>query len=71
MRSAPVIIVIALLLLPMLYVASYFALVLPDGPWDGHYRIASRDCARLYWPLERLDRQVRPGEWHDWRHMVE
>ena len=75
-NAAPLIIVILLLLLPMLYVASYFALVLPGGyirtpaPWETNinantlvsndYRIGGVWSRQFYWPLELVHRRLRP-----------
>ncbi len=45
----PLIVAIALLLLPVLYVGSYLALVVPEGIWNDsgdswcHYRIAANE----------------------------
>jgi hypothetical protein len=76
-HSAPLIAAI-FLLLPVLYVGSYLALVNPQGMmfvaessaghFSGpvyHYRIESRGPAVLFWPLERIDRKVRPGAWNN------
>ncbi|WP_254507759.1 hypothetical protein [Anatilimnocola floriformis] len=83
---APVIFAIALLLLPVLYVASYFALVhhsvktitleisssggTPGSPppqdWHmaRHYRFEADGWAsQFYWPLEQVDRLLRPHVW--------
>jgi hypothetical protein len=81
-RSFAPVIAAVLLLLPVLYVASYLALVVPDGieivtyyrstdpqyPIMGdvryvNYRIASGVCDKVFWPLERLDRTLRPAKW--------
>jgi hypothetical protein len=71
-RHAAPIIAAILLLLPVLYVGSYFAQVMPWGTIDPpnsrgeyikrHYRYSQR-LALLYWPLEQIDRKVRPGAW--------
>jgi hypothetical protein len=70
----PLIVAIALLL-PVAYVGSYFALVIPrgrvisynDGRWNIpvilHYRALPAQAAVLYWPLERIDRKLRPKTW--------
>jgi hypothetical protein len=73
-HAAPILAAI-LLLLPVLYVGSYLALVVPQGIWYdrdvvrwaeiGHYRIDSEWPARCYWPLEQIDRKMRPGAWDD------
>ena len=65
-HTAPILAAL-LLLLPVLYVASYFALVLP-GPADPnrewcHYRWGSEWSYRTFWPLEEIDRKLRPGVW--------
>lgn len=80
-HAAPIIAAL-LLFLPVLYMGSYLALVLPGGRsvivdrgpgrgamtylshyrgWDNpDYPLALR---RVFWPLEQIDRQVRPGAW--------
>lgn len=70
--TGTVVIVAVMLMLPVLYVASYFALVGPCcefetvhyglGYWK-HYRTASESCENLFWPLEQIDRRVRPKAW--------
>jgi hypothetical protein len=79
-RSFAPIIAAVLLLLPLLYVGSYLALVVPEGfrtaPYEGpgglfamidapiqHYRHGGRNAERFFWPLEHIDRRVRPGVW--------
>lgn len=78
---APLIIALSLLILPALYVASYFALVQPQyavparvitvlQDWrpaieEDHYRYGGKFAARFYWPLEQIDRKLRPGVWAD------
>ena len=71
----PLIIAIVLLLLPVLYVGSYLALVVPEGRgyvespgvvgpvYISHYRIGFSVPAIIFWPLEQIDRKVRPGIW--------
>lgn len=72
----PLIIAILLLLLPVLYVGSYLALVVPEGYWTSfvrgplrgksyeNYRCGGgQTTRRFYWYLEMLDRLARPGEW--------
>jgi hypothetical protein len=66
-----------LLLLPVLYVASYLALVYRapvmredcSGPrriiTTGYYRWGGLYVERLFWPLEQVDRKVRPGVWRE------
>jgi hypothetical protein len=74
---APLITAIFLLLLPVLYVGSYLAMVVPQGiaveRTDGiilgswyrvaHYRAVDAFATRFFWPLEQIDRKVRPGAW--------
>lgn len=72
-NRAPLTVAIALLLLPVLYVGSYFALVSPrpigvtvpaGKPFVlRHYHVAPDFAERFYWPLEQLDRKVRPEAW--------
>ena len=69
---------VILFLLPQLYVASYFALVEPQRPvaklrsggeviwWSTpapSYRRGGEQAERFFWPLEMLDRRVRPRMW--------
>jgi hypothetical protein len=74
-HAAPIVAAI-LLLLPVLYVGSYLALVVPGGiaergtgrfsgviSFDKHYRFANTEAKFIYWPLEQIDRKVRPGAW--------
>jgi hypothetical protein len=71
-RSGPIIAAV-LLLLPVLYLGSYLALVWPDAErfnWADSrsdfptYRYGTESWAgQFYWPLEQLDRRVRPGAW--------
>ena len=70
----PLIVAIVLLLLPVLYVGSYFALVVPSGmtlnPFSPksievvHYRFCAHASALLFFPLELIDRKMRPGAWN-------
>ncbi|WP_425615811.1 hypothetical protein NA78x_005742 [Anatilimnocola sp. NA78] len=82
-NRAPLIVAVVLLLLPVLYVGSYLALVVPGGKQFvtyyrsndpqfpltgdvklGRYRVAFQACSRIFWPLEQIDRKVRPGAWN-------
>ena len=76
MNRLPLIVAIVLLLLPVLYLGSYFALVTPSGSEIVHgyvgamrypkpYRLAASWCERIFWPLELVHRSVRPGAWDD------
>jgi hypothetical protein len=71
---APAIAAALLLLLPLGYAGSYLAIIQPG--WEiqccGHsshdylfvgYRIGGEWSQRFYWPLEQLDRRLRPGVW--------
>jgi hypothetical protein len=82
---APLIVAIALLLLPVLYVGSYLALVIPGSvcvlpngteiregqisEWDSYnftyktYRTGGRRVELFFWPIEQVDRRLRPGSW--------
>jgi len=76
-RSAAPIIAAVLLLLPVLYVGSYLALVRPPGVFAVRvnkgimtgsyfecYRCGGEVTGRVFWPLEQIDRRVRPGAWN-------
>lgn len=72
-----------LLILPVLYVGSYFALVVPQSisvfpPDDGqpavsrfgridYYRFEIKWGERFFWPLQQLHRTIRPDDWMDIR----
>ncbi|QDU27630.1 hypothetical protein ETAA8_27180 [Anatilimnocola aggregata] len=75
-RSAAPIFAAILLLLPVLYVGSYPALVQPaslhstttDQLGDpsyclAFYRYGGERSRRFFWPLEQIDRKVRPEAW--------
>jgi hypothetical protein len=71
-KNAAPIIAIVLLLLPMLlYVGSYLALVDPKAPnisvpgpdIPNQYGRASWWAKKTYWPLEQIDRKLRPRKW--------
>jgi hypothetical protein len=72
-RTIAPIIVAVFLLLPLLYVASYVVLVRPNvrvikspaivASNVEHYRLPGRICGRFFWPLEKVDRRLRPGAW--------
>ena len=76
-KAAPPIIAALLLLLPLLYVVSYLVLVRPGsagtvalnsagvlfyklGP---NYRWGGDFANKFYWPLEQIDRKLRPSKW--------
>jgi hypothetical protein len=71
-RPAPIIAAV-LLLLPVLYVGSYLALVVPErggrlrggsGLFYRHpYRAGGARSSAAFWPLEQIDRRLRPGVW--------
>jgi hypothetical protein len=65
-----------LLLLPSLYVGSYLTLVVPAGRIESvagagqkflivsHYRWGGNSFAsRFFWPLQQVDRKLRPKAW--------
>ena len=77
-NRAPLIAAFVLLLLPVLYVGSYLALVVPEGrvawissptgfsykvPVISHYRAGYVWPQRIFWPLEQSDRKLRPEAW--------
>ena len=68
-NTAPVIAAILLLLLPVLYVGSYCALVTPTFSCLGYqYRCGYTArieywLTKMYWPLEHIDRKLRPAAW--------
>jgi hypothetical protein len=70
-RSFAPIIAAVLLLLPVLYVGSYLAVVVPSPfpvkskyfPPEYSYRCGGEWAYRIFWPLEQIDRRVRPGAW--------
>ena len=73
-RSFAPIIAAVLMILPLvLYVGSYLALVEP-GPgfivtmngkqvYSGPYRKGEEWSDRVFWPLEQIDRRLRPAAW--------
>jgi hypothetical protein len=70
-HAAPII--AAMLLLLLMYVGSYFAMVVPRGygiyrcqPDIAYYRFGWQvdDAAsKIFWPLEQIDRKIRPEAW--------
>lgn len=67
-HRAPLVVAIFLLLLPVLYIGSYFALVLPAGmnprgALPFHYRWGERKLEPVYFPIEQIDRRMRPLAW--------
>jgi hypothetical protein len=72
--SAPIV-AACLLLVPAVYVGSYYcavdtnrggyiSLCGPNKP-DLRYRVAPEVCGRFYWPIEQVDRKLRPEAWED------
>jgi hypothetical protein len=71
-NSAPLIVAIVLLLLPVVYAGSYVALVTPQrvvmnpglcGPVAEYHDYRFSNFEKIFWPLEQIDRKVRPGAW--------
>lgn len=72
-RSSSELIAVLLFALPFFYLASYLAMVRPgqvgvrvkDGVKQKvePYLFNSALAATMYWPLEQVDRQVRPVVW--------
>ncbi|QDU27628.1 hypothetical protein ETAA8_27160 [Anatilimnocola aggregata] len=81
--AAPIFVALAMILIPIVYVGSYLAIVDPNpsgvpcwGTGSGHYGYRGIWVDRAFWPLEQIDRKVRPGAWnppetdlpfHHWR----
>ena len=61
-RSYAAPIVALILLLPLVYVGSYLAMVVPGAamPYVG----GSEAAQRFFWPLEQIDRKLRPSAWN-------
>lgn len=74
----PLVVALLILLMPIAYVAGYFALVVPGGIAEYEYycrfekinkieyrsyRIRSSWVESVYGRLERIDRQLRPESW--------
>jgi hypothetical protein len=82
-HAAPIIAAVLLLLLPVLYVGSYFALVVPGGdmwnpdpvqraqgigtPTGSNYRLGGIRANQFFGPLEQIDRKVRPHAWEGYK----
>lgn len=67
-NSTVPIIVACLLLLPVMYVGSYLALAAHSPRRMGEprialYRVKSKNVHQFFWPLEQIDRRLRPGFW--------
>ncbi|WP_254509905.1 hypothetical protein [Anatilimnocola floriformis] len=68
---APLIVAIIALALPVLYVASYCAMVTPASVTVSsagtyvvnNYRFGEDRAQRFFWPLEQIDRTLRPRAW--------
>ena len=60
---------VILVLLPIGYLVSYLMLVKHDIPgselprMDDRYRLGNDYAEVLYWPLEQIDRKLRPAAW--------
>jgi hypothetical protein len=79
---APLVIAIVLLLLPLLYVGSYLALKKPfaitllgngrNGTYVvADYRMGQRIASYAFYPLEQIDRKLRPSAWEPTGHGFE
>lgn len=70
-QSRALLIVVIVLLLPVLYVGSYLALVVPfqtGGAYGFSYPIVEGTdshiwLSKFYYPLERIDLAIRPDSW--------
>ncbi len=75
-RAPLILAIVVLLLVPVMYVASYVALVTPratlvpvtgslgeEGLLVYDYRCGRGYTSLFFWPLEQIDRKVRPGAW--------
>lgn len=74
-NRAPFIVAIVLLLSPLVYLGSYLALAEPHyAVWVGdpsvrpmkivaHYRLFGQRGRAFFWPLEQIDRKIRPEKW--------
>jgi hypothetical protein len=69
-NRAPLIAAILLLVLPVSYVASYFALVVPESDMmhsgredPPHYYVGGVYAEIFYWPMRRVDVELRPKSW--------
>ena len=72
-RSYAALVVVLIMVLLLGYVGSYLALAVPSGwvfrymsgEWHAvnvsYYRISGVE--RVFWPLEQIDRKIRPGAW--------
>jgi hypothetical protein len=73
-RNAAPLVAAAILLIPVLYIGSYFALVNPNGHFASrgpgtlyftHYHVSGEAPKLVFWPLEQIDRRLRPQIWKD------
>jgi hypothetical protein len=69
--AAPVAVAAVLLALPLLYVGSYLALAEPQCEFEQRwptryksrcYRVGQHYAASVFWPLEQVDRHLRPDQ---------
>jgi hypothetical protein len=76
-RSFAPLVAAVLVLLPVLYVLSYLLLAdhlhVPFTPTAGggnkfgvlvNYRLGGRAAVKFFWPLEQVDRKLRPKVWN-------
>jgi hypothetical protein len=67
-------VILLLLLFLAAYVGSYLALADPlpyivfqeyrPSGQTSHYRVGGKYAERFFWPLEQLDRKLRPRKWN-------
>lgn len=55
---------VMLVLLPVLYVGSYYMMLNPDeDPFSDEYRFATGSAKTVFAPISWLDRRMRPNYW--------
>ncbi len=70
------VVAVVLVFVALLYVGSYLALVRPlamlipvrgaPGSYDmRHYALGGAIAETIYWPLEQIDRRIRPAMWRE------
>jgi hypothetical protein len=61
----PLMVALLLLTLPILYLGTYLALIDPGFGKVHPYRLGSGYSSAVFWPLEQLDRRIRPDAWRN------